>query len=297
MPGRRPTKPATPPFLPTIPPPADPLPPPRAAQAGINAVALIGEGSNSRLIAGTFNSQIAMWHIGRQALEVDTTFGGDAVLCMAAGAGGTRLAVGGAKSRISLYAVALPVPGAGDEPAGLGAAPAPAPAAQGGVGGVGGGVGTISELLRLRMGGPIAPILSLALDEGATLLCAGGESKVRASPPARSRSGLCARYRPYVSCPIRLCAESLASPPPPPPHPLSRPPALCSACQSLGRERGSGRRGGGRRRRRRDDGRDDGVRAHPRRLSLRVGRAFGLPYCGWRPPRCGKKKAWIGPNA
>ena len=153
------------------------------ARGPINAVVLAGMGARTQVIVGTFNSQIAMWPIptvpdgggasASQPPDVDISFGktGDAVLCMAVGAQGTRLAVGGAKSRIALYAIE----------ASSGAEGAPS---------------AITQLYRVIPSGPPMPVLSLCLDRNATLLAAGGESKIvhiwdlpEKAPPVAANEG------------------------------------------------------------------------------------------------------------
>lgn len=128
------------------------------AKAGINAVVFAGVGSATRIIAGTFNAQICMWHIESQTAEpeCELNFGNDAVLCMAVGARGTRLAVGGAKSHVAIYALEVPRPSFDDD----GTPP-----------------GKIVELYRCAPHGT-SSILSLAFDREATLLVTGGESKL-----------------------------------------------------------------------------------------------------------------------
>lgn len=81
------------------------------AKQGINAVAFAGVGSATRLLAGTFGGQIAMWRVeggegggaAGGAPECETSFGSDDnVHGMAVGARGTRLAVGGAKGNVAM---------------------------------------------------------------------------------------------------------------------------------------------------------------------------------------------------
>ena len=69
------------------------------AKGGINAVAFSGAGANARLIAGTFTSDLQMWRVENDGGEAECELKyGDIVFCMAVGADGTRLAVGGAKA-------------------------------------------------------------------------------------------------------------------------------------------------------------------------------------------------------
>ena len=73
------------------------------AKSGINAIAFSGSGSDTRVLAGTFTSQVLMWRVEQRTPEpeCEISFGGLEVKCLAVGARGSILAVGGAKAQVA----------------------------------------------------------------------------------------------------------------------------------------------------------------------------------------------------
>lgn len=140
------------------------------AKSGINAVAFAGVGAATRLLAGTITSQVHMWRVeggvAEAECEISPLGAGVEVKCLAVGARGSTLAVGGAKGMVGVYALVLPsppMPSFDDDDDGGAALDMAA--------------GQINELYRLPAVGT-APVLSLSLDDEATLLVTGGESKI-----------------------------------------------------------------------------------------------------------------------
>ena len=135
------------------------------AKGGINAVAFSGAGANARLIAGTFTSDLQMWRVENDGGEAECELKyGDIVFCMAVGADGTRLAVGGAKAHVAVYAIEFPAPTAQMSmefaPRGPDAFTA-----------------NVREMYRVPLPGS-ANVLSVALDLDASLLVTAGEAKI-----------------------------------------------------------------------------------------------------------------------
>ena len=115
--------------------------------APLNAMAIGLKGQNARLIVGTFNGWIRIYHIASNREELNLQFEGSTVNCIALAANATRLAVGGKAAHILMYALSLT-----DEAVGM------------------------NVLFQFKTHGPNT--LSLSLDAAGELLVAGGESKV-----------------------------------------------------------------------------------------------------------------------
>lgn len=79
------------------------------AEFGINAIVCAGEGSDARVISGSFGGWVRVYSIALGAEEcVARMSDGEAVHCMAFAEKASRLAVGGTGSHISLFDVHLP---------------------------------------------------------------------------------------------------------------------------------------------------------------------------------------------